>query len=90
MNGNKNAGPWDFPIRDYVKDFEMMVILYNIKTDCIVKEVPINYGNFEHRKFLGRITYWAGCNGHSVETLSLKDWKSLNDIGDLPNNKSSK
>jgi hypothetical protein len=73
---DKTSGPRDFPLRDYVKDFEMMVIVYNIKDDCVFKEIPINYGNFEHRKFLGRISYWACSNGHSVETMSLKDWNA--------------
>jgi len=76
MMNVKNAGPWDIPLRNYVKDFKMMIIVYNIKDDCIIKEIPINYGDYEDRKFLGRISYWAATSGHSVETMSLEDWKA--------------
>lgn len=73
---NNKSGPWDVPLKDYVKVFELMVIITNIATDIVEKEIKINYGNFEDRKWLGRITYWAATNKRIVETMSLEDWKN--------------
>jgi hypothetical protein len=79
MNDNRIkkdlSGPWDAPLRDYVKSFPLMIIIYNLKKDIIEIEREIDYGNAEDRKFLGKITFWAIANERSVETISLKDYK---------------
>ena len=67
---NKN-GPWDIPIRKYVEQFRMNVIIYD--GDNVLKEFEIDYGDFEDRKFLGRITFWACNNGYAVETNKAEE-----------------
>jgi hypothetical protein len=68
------VGPWDAPLRDYVKTHILMVTVYDFE-DNIIKQERIDYGNFDHRKFLGKITFWATTNNYSVETMALKDWE---------------
>lgn len=63
----------DLPLRSYVKSFKMSVIVYSLKTDKPVLDTEMDYGNPEHRKWLGKLTYFACSNGYSVETMSLKD-----------------
>jgi hypothetical protein len=60
-------GPESVPLRDYVKSFPMTVTVYDTE-DVVMREETIDYGNFEHRKWLGRITFWACSNGYLVET----------------------
>ena len=65
---NKSApnGPWDIPLRYFIKSFPMVVSVYD--GEKLIYEEKIDYGNYEHRKWLGRVTYW-GCNkGYVVET----------------------
>lgn len=67
MDNNKiPPGPEDVPQLGYVKNFPMIVSIFN--QDKLVREQKIDYGNIEHRKWLGRCTYWACSNGMSVET----------------------
>jgi len=68
------SGPWDVPIKDYVKSCPIIVIIYNLKTDELEKEIQIDYGKYEDRKFLGRLTYWSITNERTIETMSLEDW----------------
>lgn len=70
------TGPEDIPLQGgYVKSFELMVIISNLDKDCIEREVKIDYGNAEDRRWLGRVSFWAATNGRSVETMSLKDYE---------------
>ena len=46
--------------------FPMMVSVYD--GDKLVKEQLIDYGKYEDRKFLGKLTYWALTEGYMVET----------------------
>lgn len=63
-------GPESVPIRDYVEVFALKVSVLDIKNnDKVIREEVIDYGNFEHRKWLGRVTYWACSNGYAVETI---------------------
>lgn len=41
--------------------------------DAVVYETELDYANFADRKRLGRITFWAIMNGHSVETMNRID-----------------
>ena len=65
---NKGApkGPWDIPLRDFIKSFPIIVSVYD--GEKLLHEEHINYGNYEHRKWLGRATYWAVNQGYIVET----------------------
>jgi len=58
--------PWNAPVRGYVKHFPMMVSVYD--GDKLVKEQAIDYGKYEDRRFLGKLTYWAISEGYTVET----------------------
>lgn len=50
------------------------IFLIDLKNnDEIVAEFEIDYANETDRKRLGRITYWAITNEHSVETMNRKD-----------------
>lgn len=58
-------GPWDVPVREFE---QLMISVTVFNGDDIIKEESIDYSNYEHRKFLGRISYWAYTNGYVVET----------------------
>ena len=47
-----------FLLRNFVKSFPMVVSVYD--GEKLIHEEKIDYGNYEHRKWLGRVTYW-GC-----------------------------
>ena len=60
-------GPEDVPTLGYIKSFKMIVTIYD-KKRIVIKTQLIDYGNQEHRKWIGRVTYWACSNGMTVET----------------------
>lgn len=67
-------GVENLPLRQVNTSMPIMVYVINLKNDDeIVQEVQLDYASFEDRKHLGRITFWAVSNGHSIETMSLKD-----------------
>lgn len=66
-------GPEDMPLREYVRSFPMTISVYNVKTDELIRSENIDYSNFDHRRWLGKITHWACTNGYSVETMATKD-----------------
>jgi hypothetical protein len=41
--------------------------------DEVVYQTELDYANYADRKRLGRLTFWAVMNGHSVETMSKAD-----------------
>ena len=55
------------------KDLPMLVLMYDLKTDELVKEIKLNYGDFYDRKHLGRLTFWALSNHCSIETVAMVD-----------------
>ena len=71
MSAPNLHGPESVPLRDYVKKFPLTVTVYD-GNDNVVREETIDYGNFEHRKWLGRVTFWGCSNGHIVETKAAK------------------
>lgn len=77
MNNNKD-GPWDTPIRDYIKTLPIMVIIYNLKNDCVESEYQIDYGNTDDRRWLGKVSFWAYSNGRSVECINKIDFDKEN------------
>lgn len=66
MSDDVPKGPEDAPLREYVKDFPVTVTLY--ENDKLLREEKINYGNAEHRRWLGKVTYFAISQGYTVET----------------------
>ncbi len=50
------------------------VFLIDLQNDDeVVAQFELDYANFADRKRLGRITFWAVMNGHSVETMHKND-----------------
>lgn len=66
-------GAENVPLREINKNMPILVLIYNLKTDELVEEKRINYGDVEERKWLGRMSFWAYNNHCSVETLSIVD-----------------
>lgn len=66
MNEPNLNGPENMPLREYVKTFMMVVSVYD--GDKLIREETIDYGNKQHRTWLGRCTFWACNNGYAVET----------------------
>lgn len=67
-------GPEDVPLRAYIKDMPLVILIKDIKSNRVIREEKINYSEPEARKWLGRISYWACNNGYSVETMAEKDY----------------
>ena len=76
MDNKKKNGPEFAPLRNYIKDFKIIVTIYNDKDD-IIREEKMNYGNSDDRIWLGKLSFWAWTNGHTVETRSDGDYKPL-------------
>lgn len=72
---NVPRGPWDIPLKTYVKELIIVVLIKDVKSSRYIKEEKVNYSEPEIRKWLGRISYWAWSNGYLIETLSLKDYE---------------
>lgn len=52
----------------------ILVIVYSLReNDKVVVEKRFNYSDFEDRKALGRLSFWAYSNHCSVETLAISD-----------------
>lgn len=64
-------GPESIPLREYVKTFPLIVSIYTKDDKCLRSE-RIDYGNPEHRRWLGRVTFWACKEGYSVETVAAE------------------
>lgn len=69
------------PLKEFNTHFPAHVFVLDIKNDNeIVRHGEFDYANFEHRKWLGKLTFWALDNGYSIETVSKDDvepeWRS--------------
>lgn len=52
----------------------IMVFLIDLQHDDeVVLQLELDYANYADRKRLGRISFWAVMNGHSVETMAKSD-----------------
>lgn len=52
----------------------IMVIVYSLReNDKVVVEKKLNYSDYEDRKELGRLSYWAYKNHCSIETIAMVD-----------------
>lgn len=55
-------------------DCPIIVFVIDLKNnDEVVEQKELNLANHEHRKYLGKLTFWAVNNNHSIETMSVKD-----------------
>ena len=66
-------GAENVPLKNINKDMPILVLVYDLRTDKLVEEKRINYGDAEERRYLGRISYWAFTNHCSVETYAIAD-----------------
>lgn len=76
---NKNEGPnlngpEAMPLREYIKSCLIVVSVYD--GEKLIRKEEIDYGNAVHRKWLGKVTYWAVSNHYCVETISKEDYDS--------------
>lgn len=70
-------GPEDVPLRGYIKDFQIIILIKDIKSDRVIREERINYSDADERKWLGKVSFWACNNGYAVITMSVKDYEKL-------------
>ena len=67
---NNNSGPEFGPLRDFVKEFKILVEIFD-KSGSLIRTERMDYGKREDRLWLGKLSFWAWSNGHSVETKSV-------------------
>ena len=70
-------GPEDVPLKSFIKELFVVVLIKDIKSGRYIREERINYSDPEVRRWLGRCSYWAWSNQYQVETLSLKDYEEF-------------
>lgn len=67
-------GAENIPIRGYIKSFKVAVFIIDLKNnDDIIDMREIDYGNYEDKAWLGKVSFWAWNKGYSVETMRLSD-----------------
>lgn len=66
-------GAENVPLQNINKVMPILVLVYDLRTDELVEEKRINYGDADERKWLGRISFWAFTNHCSVETYAISD-----------------
>ena len=73
-------GPEFEPLKIYNTQWPSHVFVLDIKDDnTIIAHGQFDYAKSDHRKWLGKITFWAMSKGYAVETVAAKDvepeWK---------------
>lgn len=58
----------------HIETLPMVISVYRLNDDELVKQETLDYGIPSDRKLMGRITIWALQNGCSVETMAKTDW----------------
>ena len=62
------------PLKEVNKSLPILVIIYDLRNeDKVVEEKRLDYGNYEDRKYLGRLSFWALSNHCSIETIAIVD-----------------
>lgn len=74
MTNNIPRGPEDVPLKEYVTDHPLVIVVKDIKTGKVVREETINYSDSKSRQWLGRVTLWATTNNYMVQTCAKKDY----------------
>lgn len=67
-------GPEDIPLKGYVSQHPIVILIIDIKSKRKIREERINYSDADARRWLGRITHWATTNNYMVQTCSEKDY----------------
>ena len=56
------------------RSLPILAIVYDLRNnDNIVVEKRFNYSNFDDRKALGKLSFWAYSNHCSIETIAVVD-----------------
>jgi hypothetical protein len=68
------------PLKEFNTHFPAHVFVLDLKDDrVVIKHGQFDYANFDDRKWLGKLTFWALSQGYSIETVAAKDvepeWK---------------
>lgn len=62
------------PLRKVNTSMPALVVVYDLNNnDEVVVENRIDFANYEDRKWMGRMTFWALTNHCSIETMALVD-----------------
>jgi hypothetical protein len=73
-------GAENVPIRH---NLPILAIVYSLReNDKVVIEKRFNYSNFEDRKALGALSFWAYSNHCSIETIALVDAEAEGEAND--------
>lgn len=67
-------GPEDLPLKSFVKEHPLVIVLKDIKSGRRIREERINYSDPEARRWLGKITYYGTTHGYSIETFAEADY----------------
>ncbi len=70
-------GAWDTPLKGYVKELYIILLIKDIQSDRYIDEHKVNYSDPEIRRWIGRVSYWAWSNGYLVETMKLEDYEKF-------------
>jgi hypothetical protein len=69
------SGPWDMPLKrkHFDNHYNVKITIYDQNDNELTDYGKvIDYGEYEDRKFLGRITHWAMENNYIVETMRVE------------------
>jgi len=56
----------------------ILAIVYSLReNDKVVVEKRFNYSNYEDRKALGKLSFWAYSNHCSIETVAIVDAEAV-------------
>lgn len=72
------SGIENLPLRQINTHCPIIVIVTDLETDEIVQTLELDYAKIDDRKWLGRLSFWAIMNSHSVETMSKADAEKEN------------
>lgn len=73
----ERRGAWDAPLPSFNKHKPIVVLVHDLEKEVIEQEFKLDYGSYDDRKFLGRLSFWAINNGRSIETMAVDDWKRV-------------
>lgn len=67
-------GVENVPLRQVNNSCPALVIVYDLRNNNNpIVQNRVDFSNPEDRKWIGRITFWALSNHHSVETMAMVD-----------------
>jgi hypothetical protein len=72
-NQKYRKGIENVPLREINKECPIIVIVSDLSTDEVVQTLEMDYAKVDDRRWLGRLSFWAISNHHSVETMSRSD-----------------